>query len=438
MTEIEESGGKRRWTGGASNLPLPQYSKSNSDLVTVSPTPTPSNVTQPESTTTATNANTPNTTSNAPTTKTSEESVTTTSTTATTSSDNTSNKTGVSVTAIEITSNNNNKEEEKLRASSKVGQSPSVGRRRTGTSSSSTSPSSSPINGSPVGSPSRDRKAPPKEVDYEQIIMQMDDKKYQEENFNIKLKFYKNAYFNGETIEGELTLNLASPVSASSVAILFQGIEKAFNGIPGESPGQKSYESSQFFAHKVLLWQASGNNSSLDKKEYKWNFSFKLPEDLPPSIYFEDWLFTFYQARGYVEPANKNIPFPKIVSEAIIFDIYGLTESTWSGTLEEAIPSKDSKSFKSDKIHINAHLKRDHFYVGEIVDIHLKISNSTRDTPPIKVDLFQCVNINANDFKKEFPEVKLFSQKFGDNASRVNKQEIDQVKLSKISSLINR
>ena len=42
----------------------------------------------------------------------------------------------------------------------------------------------------------------------------------------------------------------------------------------------------------------------------------------------------------------------------------------------------------------------------------MKISNVTSNSPPIKIDLFQSIKITGPDYKKEFSEIKLLSQKF--------------------------
>jgi hypothetical protein len=72
---------------------------------------------------------------------------------------------------------------------------------------------------------------------------------------------------------------------------------------------KKQYDSKPIgFAHRLILWEASEeNNYELEKGEYSWEFSFQLPEDLLPSMYFEDWLYVFYQARAYVQPQDKDL-----------------------------------------------------------------------------------------------------------------------------------
>ena len=100
----------------------------------------------------------------------------------------------------------------------------------------------------------------------------------------------------------------------------------------------------------------------LDKKQYKWKFTMIIPEIMRPSVYYEDWLYTFYQAPGYVAPLNKKDgQFTKIITDPLIFDIYSTSISVWNNILSTCVPSKDSKSFKQEKIHINSYLKRNHF-----------------------------------------------------------------------------
>jgi len=137
-------------------------------------------------------------------------------------------------------------------------------------------------------------------------------------------------------------------------------LEKAFNGIPSsDSMRVKSYHSKQFFSHKLTLWEPQTPQSILIKGEYTWDFSFQLAEDVPPSMHFDDWLFVFFQARGYVEPLDKkNVRVAKIISEPVLFDVVGLKETRWVARLAEALPVVKSEKFKNDTLSINAHLKK--------------------------------------------------------------------------------
>jgi hypothetical protein len=56
-----------------------------------------------------------------------------------------------------------------------------------------------------------------------------------EELFEISIDFSSTQYTPGETIFGEVYLNLSVPVKTECVAILFQGLEKSFNGIPTDT-----------------------------------------------------------------------------------------------------------------------------------------------------------------------------------------------------------
>lgn len=58
---------------------------------------------------------------------------------------------------------------------------------------------------------------------------------------------------------------LARATPASSVSVLFQGIEKAFNGL--KDVGQKDYLSKNFFSHKVILWQPATKKTVLKAGE---------------------------------------------------------------------------------------------------------------------------------------------------------------------------
>jgi hypothetical protein len=59
------------------------------------------------------------------------------------------------------------------------------------------------------------------------------------------------------------------------------------------------------------------------------------------------------------------------------------------------------------------------------VAIHCKISNESQKTPAIKVDLFQSIKINGDNFKKEFPDIKLISNKYPEE--KIEKGVIDQM-----------
>lgn len=81
-----------------------------------------------------------------------------------------------------------------------------------------------------------------------------------------------------------------------------------------------------FFKHVVNLWLPSELETQLDIGQHTWSFSFNLPINLPPTLYFEDWCSTFYQARGFIDPGSSNLLKDTLCSEKIIFDVYGTNE----------------------------------------------------------------------------------------------------------------
>jgi len=249
----------------------------------------------------------------------------------------------------------------------------------------------------------------------------------EEDSFEIDCQFFNTALVPGQRVTGEVYLWLAKPTRAKCVAVLFQGLEKIFNGITG--PGKKTYASKQFFSHKVAVWEPENKQvgGTLDKGEHSWNFSFQLPENLPPSMFFDDWLFVFFQARSYVEPVDPKKAQAKMISETIFFDVIGTNENRWLRILAESVPAKLSEKFHQDQIRINAFTQRNNWNMGETVVVTVKISNETSKALEIKLDLFQLLKLSAPSIKKEFPEIKLSSQSF--RSERLEKDLTDQMRV---------
>jgi len=210
--------------------------------------------------------------------------------------------------------------------------------------------------------------------------------------------------------------------------VLFQGIEKVFQGII--DTGKKGYHSNQIYAHKVVLWRPEPGQSVLQKGDYCWTFSFQLPENIPPSIFFEEWLFVFYQARGYVEPLEpkkSSSSSSKIISTPFLFDLWGTSENQWGSHLAASLPSSASQNWDKGEIHVNGFTKRADWYMGELVTIFLKISNETNKSISIKVDLFQDIKIHGPSYKQEFESIKLLTEEFDE--VKVEKGVSDQMRV---------
>ena len=59
-----------------------------------------------------------------------------------------------------------------------------------------------------------------------------------------------------------------------------------------------------FFKHLITLWEPNDKDQVLLAGQHSWNFTFELPVNLPPTVYFEDWASIFYQCRGFVDPGS--------------------------------------------------------------------------------------------------------------------------------------
>ena len=71
-----------------------------------------------------------------------------------------------------------------------------------------------------------------------------------------------------------------------------------------------------FFKHCIVLWEPSGTDMSLLAGQHSWSFSFELPVNLPPTLYFEDWTAIFYQCRGYIDPGM--LPNQKLTNKSVL------------------------------------------------------------------------------------------------------------------------
>lgn len=146
-------------------------------------------------------------------------------------------------------------------------------------------------------------------------------------------------------------IDLIKPITNSDgVKVLLQGFEKAFEGynawrpvegcldfrfilgslrvmclpLPHRNMKKKKwhYQTKMFFKHRIVLWEPTEEETELPPGQHSWNFTFKLPLNLPPTLFFEDWVAIFYQVRAYVEPGTGKKQ-QAIISEKVNFDVFG-------------------------------------------------------------------------------------------------------------------
>ena len=197
----------RRWTAGSSSVPVPTTSTSTSTTTTSPLNTSPLNInnTPLPLSTSPLNISTSPITKNINTTTSPKESPT--------------NSPSVNRKSVLVNNNSNNNGNR-----SKEG-TPVLGRSRSNTPNNNNSNNNNNNN------------------KYGEMMLQMHAKS--EELYKIEMKMNKTSYVPGEEIEGELLLNLSFPQKSKCVAILFQGIEKSFNGI--DFTGKKTYDSHQFW-----------------------------------------------------------------------------------------------------------------------------------------------------------------------------------------------
>lgn len=80
------------------------------------------------------------------------------------------------------------------------------------------------------------------------------------------------------------------------------------------------------------------NNCTLNKGEYYWSFSFILPENLPVSLVFKDWIRTFFEARAYIKPIDPQKATKKIISESVSIEIRGTNSNFWKNLTKKPNP----------------------------------------------------------------------------------------------------
>jgi hypothetical protein len=57
------------------------------------------------------------------------------------------------------------------------------------------------------------------------------------------------------------------------------------------SKSKRDFQSEMFFKHLITLWEPSDKDQVLLAGQHSWSFTFELPVNLPPTIYFEVWRY---------------------------------------------------------------------------------------------------------------------------------------------------
>lgn len=158
----------------------------------------------------------------------------------------------------------------------------------------------------------------------EDIIKIFDDNK---KGSYSSLRMYSNEYMPGEVVTGELFLNLESSRTISRINMMFQAVEKSFDGVlPFLS--RMTFQSKEFSSFKITIWKPDSPQKL--KGQYCFHWEFHLPDDLQPSLFYKDLCFVYYQLRAYVVLAKDEGKIDnQLISEPLLVDVYGTSLRHW-------------------------------------------------------------------------------------------------------------
>lgn len=139
------------------------------------------------------------------------------------------------------------------------------------------------------------------------------------------------------------------------------------------------YQTKFFFTHQIVLWQPSKAQSTLNPGQHNWNvtidfffekkqtktifkkFSFRLPSNLPPTLFLDPWISNFYQIRGFIaiQKPNEELTEVPISSRRVFIDVFGVCHNMWREVIMKlAKPISANYLISSHQINLSATVAR--------------------------------------------------------------------------------
>lgn len=242
---------------------------------------------------------------------------------------------------------------------------------------------------------------------------------------NIEVTLNKYEYTPGESISGKMSITTKKLIeNVSSVEIRVRGVESCHD-LRAKGGKQKVFYSEE----SVVLKKSSTDSMSssnvqsslttMDKGNYNFSFSLRLPVTLPPSLRLDHesikkYASVFFAIQGSIITLDSTKREEHISSDPVEIVVQGMHRDRWVKALENIQAVTISETVTTSGVISGEHkfdfvvgMERDNFYMGESTLILLDVKNhSTSDIEQIKLEIEQSLELvgqKVKNIKKKFP-----------------------------------
>lgn len=220
----------------------------------------------------------------------------------------------------------------------------------------------------------------------------------------------------GDVVAGELEVRIDTTIPVRGVRLLFHGYEQSYwsQGAGRVRSGGTGWvrdthsETRELFKEEITLFGdppldtaalisdsfvglfASGNYHTLEPGNYRYPFSFTLPDKLPGDYKSgTDRSKIQYLVKGYLD-----IPLKIAIEQTVPLTIHEVYDG--NGGHQVSVVKEQSLFESGTSVKIEASLDKSAFFPGETIDCHLKIENrSGKPVEAINLTLRKLKNLSA-------------------------------------------
>ncbi|CAL2031285.1 unnamed protein product [Caenorhabditis brenneri] len=193
-------------------------------------------------------------------------------------------------------------------------------------------------------------------------------------------------YYPGDTVTGKVVFNNSKPLKARSITLNWEGISQTDVHV-FSSPYKK-----QVFSQNHTLWVPKSGEERLPADTHEFPFSYKLPEDCPPTLNFWNTK-NQYKVKVVVDtPWRKNLEEEAEFVVTKKLDVQGPNTKTYTQTF-----NKTGLLVNNGPITLKVTLPTV-VKPGQEIKINYKIVNNSSATVNfLKADLFKHAHYHARD-----------------------------------------
>ncbi len=232
----------------------------------------------------------------------------------------------------------------------------------------------------------------------------------------VLIQLNKTDFIGGEVVSGELEVKIDTAIPVRGVRLLFHGYEQSYwsqgaGRVRSSGTGwiRETYsETLDLFKEEMTLFGdppldtaalisdsfaglfASGNYRTLEPGNYRYPFSFTLPDNLPGDYKGgADRSKIQYLVKGYLD-----IPLKIDIEQTVPLTIQEVYDR--SDEQPVSVVNEQSLFESGTSVRIEASLDKNAFFPGDTIDCHLKIENqSGKPVEAVNITLRKLKNLTA-------------------------------------------